>query len=164
MFEAIDDISRTKLASRETNGITVRLLWSRATNLVTVAVDDAANDDSLQLILDDTSERERWMSSTIPLRTLRPEGLRSARRPAWEAACPTLPPSQASSLRTPSAQRRFVATTARSWAPISFELALAREQAERRLTRSRAPSPIANMQPDVDVISFERHRTSGSPR
>jgi hypothetical protein len=51
MFEAIDDVSRTELASRETNGITVRLLWSRSTNLVTVAVDDAANDDYFELIL-----------------------------------------------------------------------------------------------------------------
>ena len=52
MFEAIDDISRTELASRETNGITVRLLWSRSTNVVTVAVDDAANGDYFELILD----------------------------------------------------------------------------------------------------------------
>jgi hypothetical protein len=56
MIEAIDDISRTELASRETNGITVRLLWSRSTNLVTIAVDDAANADYFELILD---ERER---------------------------------------------------------------------------------------------------------
>src|SRR6266498_4063785 len=53
MFEATDDISRTELASRETNGITVRLLWSRSTNLVTVAVADAANDDYFDLILDE---------------------------------------------------------------------------------------------------------------
>ena len=53
MFEATDDISRTELASRETNGITVRLLWSRTTNLVTVAVDDASNGDSFELILDE---------------------------------------------------------------------------------------------------------------
>jgi hypothetical protein len=53
MFKAIDDISRTELASRETNGITVRLLWSRSTNLVTVAVDDAANGDYFELILDE---------------------------------------------------------------------------------------------------------------
>jgi hypothetical protein len=44
MFEATDDIPRTELASRETNGTTVRLLWSRSTNLVMIAVDDAAND------------------------------------------------------------------------------------------------------------------------
>ena len=39
--------------SRETNGITVRLLWSRATNLVTVAVSDTASDDSFELVLDE---------------------------------------------------------------------------------------------------------------
>jgi hypothetical protein len=56
MFEAIDDISRTELASREANGIAVRLLWDRPTNLVTVAVDDAANDEYFELVLD---ERDR---------------------------------------------------------------------------------------------------------
>jgi hypothetical protein len=45
-----------ELATRETNGITVRLLWSRSANLVTVAVDDAASGDHFELILD---ERER---------------------------------------------------------------------------------------------------------
>ena len=53
MFEAIDDVSRTELASRDTNGIMVRLLWSRSTNLVTVAVDDAATDEYFELILDE---------------------------------------------------------------------------------------------------------------
>ncbi len=53
MFKAMDDISRTELASRGTNGITVRLLWSRSTNRVTVAVDDAANDDHFELLLDE---------------------------------------------------------------------------------------------------------------
>jgi hypothetical protein len=53
MFKATDDSSRTELALRETNGITVRLLWSRSTNLVTVAVDDAANDDYFELVLAD---------------------------------------------------------------------------------------------------------------
>jgi hypothetical protein len=53
MFEAMDDISLTELASRETTGIIVRLLWSRSTNLVTVAVDDVANDDSFELVLDE---------------------------------------------------------------------------------------------------------------
>src|SRR5262249_61905599 len=53
MFEAIDNISRTELASRETNGVTVSLLWSRSTNLVTVAVDDAGNDDYFELVLDE---------------------------------------------------------------------------------------------------------------
>jgi hypothetical protein len=53
MSEALHSIARTELASRETNGITVRLLWSRSTNLVTVAVDDAANGDYFELILDE---------------------------------------------------------------------------------------------------------------
>lgn len=56
MFEAIDDISRTELAMRETNGITVRLLWSRSTNLVTVAVDDSATDDYFELVLDEDDQ------------------------------------------------------------------------------------------------------------
>jgi hypothetical protein len=43
----------TELISRESNGITVRLLWSRATNLVTVAVADAASDDYFELVLDE---------------------------------------------------------------------------------------------------------------
>ena len=53
MFEATTDIWRTELASRESSGITVRLLWSRSTNLLTVAVDDAAKDDYFELILDE---------------------------------------------------------------------------------------------------------------
>jgi hypothetical protein len=47
---------RTELASRESNGITIRLLWSRSTNLVTVTVADAANDEYFELVL---SEHER---------------------------------------------------------------------------------------------------------
>ena len=53
MFEPADEAWRTELASRESNGITVRLLWSRATNLVTVAVADAANDDYFELVVDE---------------------------------------------------------------------------------------------------------------
>jgi hypothetical protein len=56
MFEATNDTRRTELASRESNGVTVRLLWSRSTNLVTVAVDDAVTDESFELVLD---ERDR---------------------------------------------------------------------------------------------------------
>ena len=56
MFEAMDDISRTELASRKTNGVTVRLLWTRSTNLVTVAVDDAPGGDYFELVL---GENER---------------------------------------------------------------------------------------------------------
>jgi xanthine/CO dehydrogenase XdhC/CoxF family maturation factor len=53
MLEPIDKTQRTELISRESNGITVRLLWSRATNLVTVAVADAASDDYFELVLDE---------------------------------------------------------------------------------------------------------------
>jgi hypothetical protein len=53
MLEATDDTRRTELASREGNGITVTLFWSRSTNLVTVTVADAANDDYFELVLDE---------------------------------------------------------------------------------------------------------------
>jgi hypothetical protein len=53
MFEVTDGTWRTELASRESNGITVRLFWSRSTNLVTVAVADTANDDYFELVLDE---------------------------------------------------------------------------------------------------------------
>jgi hypothetical protein len=53
MLEPSDGIWRTELMSRESSGITVRLLWSRATNLVTVAVTDAASDDQFELVLDE---------------------------------------------------------------------------------------------------------------
>ena len=49
---AIHESRRTELASRESSGITVRLFWSRSTNLVTVAVADAANDEYFELVLD----------------------------------------------------------------------------------------------------------------
>ena len=53
MLEATEETWRTELASRESNGITVRLFWSRSTNLVTVTVADAANDDYFELVLDE---------------------------------------------------------------------------------------------------------------
>jgi hypothetical protein len=53
MLELTELTRRTELMSRESNGITVRLLWSRATNLVTVAVADAASDDYFELVLDE---------------------------------------------------------------------------------------------------------------
>jgi hypothetical protein len=53
MLEPSDETWRTELISRESNGITVTLLWSRATNLVTVAVADAASDDYFELVLDE---------------------------------------------------------------------------------------------------------------
>jgi hypothetical protein len=53
MSEPIDQARRTELISRESNGLTVTLLWSRATNLVTVAVADAASHDYFELVLDE---------------------------------------------------------------------------------------------------------------
>jgi hypothetical protein len=47
-----DETWQAELASRESAGITVRLLWSRSTNLVKVVVADAANDDFFELVLD----------------------------------------------------------------------------------------------------------------
>ena len=44
---------RTELASREGNGVTVRLLWDRATNLVAVTVADLPNDECFELVLDE---------------------------------------------------------------------------------------------------------------
>jgi hypothetical protein len=51
MLQPTDETWRTELMSRESNGIVVRLLWSRATNLVTIAVADAANEDYFELVL-----------------------------------------------------------------------------------------------------------------
>jgi hypothetical protein len=53
MVEVTDEIWRTELASRESSGITVKLFWSRATNLVSVAVADAANEVYFELVLDE---------------------------------------------------------------------------------------------------------------
>jgi hypothetical protein len=51
MFEVTDETRRTELASRESNGITVTLFWSRATNLVTVAVADRPSGEYFELVL-----------------------------------------------------------------------------------------------------------------
>jgi hypothetical protein len=53
MLEPTDGTWWTELMSRESTGITVRLLWSEATNLVTVAVADAASDDYFELVLEE---------------------------------------------------------------------------------------------------------------
>jgi hypothetical protein len=53
MSEGTDNTWRTELASRESNGITVSLFWTRSTNLVTVTVADAANDEYFELVLDE---------------------------------------------------------------------------------------------------------------
>jgi hypothetical protein len=53
MFEPSHETWRTELMSRESSGITVRLLWSRTTNLVTIAVADAGSDECFELVLDE---------------------------------------------------------------------------------------------------------------
>jgi len=53
MFDTAEETLRTELASRESSGITVTLFWTRATNVVTVAVEDAANDPSFELVLNE---------------------------------------------------------------------------------------------------------------
>jgi hypothetical protein len=52
-MEDADECWRTELASRESNGVTVQLYWSRSTNLVTVSVTDPAKGDYFELILDE---------------------------------------------------------------------------------------------------------------
>ena len=51
MLESTGLTRRKELMSRKSNGTTVTLLWSRATNLVTVAVADPANGDYFELVL-----------------------------------------------------------------------------------------------------------------
>jgi hypothetical protein len=81
MVETADETWWTELASRESSGVIVRLLWSRSTNLVSVAVDDTANDESFELIL---GEHERALdvfhhpfahaaARGLELSTLRPQ-------------------------------------------------------------------------------------------
>jgi hypothetical protein len=53
MSQGTDNTWRTELASRESNGITVSLFWTRSTNLVTVTVADAVNDEYFELVLDE---------------------------------------------------------------------------------------------------------------
>jgi hypothetical protein len=43
----------TELAARESNGVSVRLFWSRSTNIVTVTVSDATNGEYFELVLDE---------------------------------------------------------------------------------------------------------------
>ena len=52
-LETTDQPWLTELASRESNGITVSLFWSRSTNLVIVAVADSTNDEYFELVLDE---------------------------------------------------------------------------------------------------------------
>jgi hypothetical protein len=51
-LEATHETWRTELAARESNGVSVRLFWSRSTDLLTVTVSDAANGDYFELVLE----------------------------------------------------------------------------------------------------------------
>jgi hypothetical protein len=55
-LEATQQTWRTELADRESNGVSVRLYWSRSTGLVTVTVSDETNGEYFELVL---SEFER---------------------------------------------------------------------------------------------------------
>jgi hypothetical protein len=50
---ATQETWRTELAARESNGVSVRLFWSRSTNIVTVTVSDATNGEYFELVLDE---------------------------------------------------------------------------------------------------------------
>jgi len=52
-LEATHETWRTELAARESNGVSVRLYWSRSTNLLTVTVSDATNGDYFELVLEE---------------------------------------------------------------------------------------------------------------
>jgi hypothetical protein len=52
ILDAIDESCRTELAARESNGISVKLFWSRETGIVTVTVSDTANGDYFELVLE----------------------------------------------------------------------------------------------------------------
>jgi hypothetical protein len=52
-FEAFFGPQRLDLADREVDGISVVLYWTRATNVVTVAVADLSTGDYFELVLND---------------------------------------------------------------------------------------------------------------
>jgi hypothetical protein len=52
-IEALLSHERIDLADRLVDGISVVLYWTRATNVVTVAVDDSTTGDYFELVLDD---------------------------------------------------------------------------------------------------------------
>jgi hypothetical protein len=86
MLHTIDETRPTELISRESNGITVTLLWSRATNLVTVAVADVASHDYFELVLDEQEPALEVFNHPfahaaargLEFRTQQPELLRNA--------------------------------------------------------------------------------------
>jgi hypothetical protein len=65
-------------ASRESNGITVSLLWSRATNLVAAAVNDVTSDEYFELVLDDDESALEVFNLEVRTRRPEPEMLRDA--------------------------------------------------------------------------------------
>jgi hypothetical protein len=81
MLDPADETWATELISRKSGCITVRLLWSRATNLVTVAVADAATDEYFELVLDENEQALEAFNHPfahaaargLELRTRRPE-------------------------------------------------------------------------------------------
>jgi len=50
---ATEESWATELLSRESGGMTVKLFWSRATNLVTISVADVASGTYFELVLDE---------------------------------------------------------------------------------------------------------------
>jgi hypothetical protein len=89
MSESIYEAWPTELMSRESNGLTVRLLWSRATNLVTVAVADAPNGEYFELVLDEDEpalEAFHHPFAHAAARGLEFRGLRQEPQPLPEAA------------------------------------------------------------------------------
>lgn len=52
-LDCLEQDWRTELAARDNHGISVKLLWTRATDALTVTVSDAANDGYFELVLDD---------------------------------------------------------------------------------------------------------------
>jgi len=53
LFEALSGPERVELAQREANGISVALYWTRATNVLTVAVADTTSAEYFELVLSD---------------------------------------------------------------------------------------------------------------
>jgi hypothetical protein len=89
MSQSIYEAWPTELMSRESNGITVRLLWTRATNLVTVAVADAPNGEYFELVLDEDEpalEVFHHPFAHAAARGLEFRGLRPEPQPLPEAA------------------------------------------------------------------------------
>jgi hypothetical protein len=55
-LDATDAAWPTELAARESNGLHVRLFWWRPNDRLTVTVDDVANGDSFELLVDQNEQ------------------------------------------------------------------------------------------------------------